>query len=94
MHAYLIVHSANPYNFLGIVDLGRKRDVTEPVDRLYKLLGLAADNIRDSIQINESKEHGEKFWKAHIEFGKLWAKLDYRYFHFIKLPFSKDRPPE
>lgn len=82
----------NPYGFLGIVGLGREKDVTEPVDRIYGLLGLANDSVRKSIKIDYSKEHREKFWKVYIEFGKLWAKMDYRY--LLSTAPSNDRPSE
>ena len=82
----------NPYGFLSIVSLGREKDVTEPVDRIYGLLGLANDIVRESIMIDYSQERREQFWKAYIDFGKLWAKLDYRY--LLSIAPSKDRPSE
>lgn len=82
----------NPFGFLSIIGLGREKDVTEPVDRIYGLLGLADDGVRESIKIDYSQEHREKFWKVYVEFGKLWAKLDYRY--LLSTAHSKDRPPE
>lgn len=82
----------NPYIFFTTVGLGREKDVTEPVDRIYGLLGLAVDNIRESIKIDYSKEYREKFWKAYIDFGTLWAQWDYRY--LLSVAASKDRPSE
>lgn len=82
----------NPFGFLSIVGLGREKDVTEPVDRIYGLLGLADDGVRESIKIDYSQEHRKKYWKVYIEFGKLWAKLDYRY--LLSIAPSKNRPSE
>lgn len=82
----------NPFGFLSIVGLGREKDVTEPVDRIYGLLGLADDDVRESIKIDYSEEHRKFFWKVYIEFGKLWAKLDYRY--LLSTAPSKERPSE
>lgn len=82
----------NSYYFLTVVGFGREKDVTEPVDRIYGLLGLASDRIRERITIDYSKEHMQNFWKKYIEFGKLFAALDYRY--LLSIAASKDRPSE
>lgn len=82
----------NPYLFLGVVSLGREKDVTEPVDRIYGLLGLADEGLKGCVKIDYSKENREQYWRTYIEFGKLWAKIDYR--PLLSIASSKERPSE
>ena len=60
----------SPFGFLSIVGLGRETDVTEPVDKIYGLLGLADGGARKSIKIDYSQEHKEK------SSGKYTSRLE------------------
>jgi hypothetical protein len=53
-----------------ILKMTRTRNVTEPIDRVYAILGTSSKDCRAQIPIDYSRPSREDFWKTYVAFFK------------------------
>lgn len=75
--------------FLFLLDLIRRRESTENVDRVYGGLGAALQSIREKVNIDYSPQRKQCFWEAYIELGK--ALVETPGFRLLMQAPSKER---
>ncbi|TAQ89308.1 hypothetical protein B7494_g2370 [Chlorociboria aeruginascens] len=84
---------ANSASLLGFVRLARDKDVTQPVDRIYGLLGLVNPTIASQIVVDYSDEAKEKWWRVYIQYGKLQLQSETT-LTLLSMAASQQRPIE
>lgn len=82
-------NSFGPESFTFLLDLVRRRELTERVDRVYGILGVADPSIQEKMDIDYSAGRRTRFWEAYIELGK--ALLEAPGFRLLMQAPSKDR---
>lgn len=87
-----------PLTFFDFVMLGRARFVTEPVDRIYALFGMAEGTdviYRKGIPIDYSEEAKTKYWETYTRFGKiaLQHERDLRLLSYVSCEERPDQLP-
>ena len=67
------LNRASPASLLTFVTIGRDKDVTEPVDQIYGLLGLVDPmvGVASRIVVDYSIEGRKNWWRPYIQYGKL-----------------------
>jgi hypothetical protein len=86
-----VAHGVVP--FTELLDAGRRKSVTEPVDRVYGLLGLASQDVRDAVPLDYSEASRTQFWRCYTQISKLCITRDPSLI-LLSMANSKDRPPE
>ncbi|ERF75158.1 hypothetical protein EPUS_06198 [Endocarpon pusillum Z07020] len=59
-----------------LLDLARRRAVTEPRDRVYGILGLASPRLRDKITVDYSQRDLSALYRLYVECGKACLEED------------------
>ena len=80
--------------FEPALQLGRFREATKAVDRIYRLLGMVDENILKQIRVEYGKKPEAEFWKLYIEVGKLSVQRNSSHLKWLSLCQSKERPTE
>jgi hypothetical protein len=77
---------------ISLLDTSCERQTTEPVDKVYALLGLVDDDAKKRITVDYSTEARHKYWKVNIELGKFL--LEEPGFEILQMTSSYSRPAE
>ena len=64
-------------NFTALMDVATRRDVTNPRDRVYGMLGLASSYVRDHVQIDYSDQSEEALLELYIDTAKVAVRDDF-----------------
>lgn len=62
-------------NMFGVLEFSRNQLCGEPVDRVYAILGLVGDYMRENIKIDYSEENKEQYWRVYLQFHRLLISL-------------------
>jgi hypothetical protein len=84
---------ANSTSLLGFVRLARDKNVTQPVDRIYGLLGLVNPTVASKIVVDYSDDAKEKWWSVYIQYGKLQLQSEST-LALLSMAASQQRPTE
>lgn len=76
------------------LQLGRFRETTKEVDRVYAILGMIDINLRQQIRVEYGKKPEAEFWKLYLEVGKLSLQRNSSQLTWLSLCQSKKRPEE
>jgi hypothetical protein len=84
----------SPSDFIKLLNMGRLRRVSEPVDRVWGLLGLADRELRELAAplINYSPESRRNYYQAYVDIGRLLLQRDPE-LDFLSIVPSMSRPP-
>lgn len=82
----------NLTSLLPFVRLGRNKDVSLPVDRIYGLLGLVGPTVASKIVIDYSTAGQENWWRAYIQYGKFQLQSEPT-LTLLSAAASQQRPP-
>ena len=74
------------------LQLGRFREATKPVDRIYGILGMLDDSIRKQIRVEYGANPEAEFWKLYAEVGKLSVQRKSSHLKWLSFCQSKERP--
>ncbi len=77
----------------SVFNMGRDKDVTEPVDRIYGLLGLTSSSIASQVAVDYSIEARKHWWGAYIQYGKLQLQSEGT-LSLLSMAASQERPIE
>jgi hypothetical protein len=75
-----------------LAQIGRDLNVSEPLDRIYGLIGLMPDAIRGAVVVDYSVTSRQEYWKLYISVGKML--LQQESLDFLRYSESNERPPE
>jgi hypothetical protein len=64
-------------NSLYLLNSGRRYVTREPVDKVYGLLGIMKEDIKQVIVADYSKEARDQYWRLYLSVGKLMIELGY-----------------
>lgn len=78
---------------LALMRIGREKDCTEPLDRIYGLLGLPDPAVASRIVVNYSTESKRMWWIAYIQHGKIELQVDTS-LTLLSLAVSQQKPIE
>jgi hypothetical protein len=84
---------ANRPSLLQLARIGRDKDVTEPVDRIYGLLGLVSPMVASQIVVDYSTEAKKEWWRVYIQYGKLQLQSESTLL-LLSMAASQQRPTE
>ena len=82
-----------PYSLNRLCHFARSRDTTEPIDKVYAVLGLIDEAVRKMIKVDYSPESRQTYWKIYIDLGTVMLQEDPGLF-MLQIASSKQRPPE
>lgn len=57
-------------NAITVLEFSRNQLCTEPVDRVYAILGLVGSHVRDKIKIDYRDENREQYWRTYLHFHR------------------------
>ena len=69
----------------------RLKEVTKPIDKVYGLLGLIDEDMRNVIKVNYT-EYEPRYWEVYLEMAKCIIAHDDQSFWLISMAPSKERP--
>lgn len=69
----------------------RLKEVTKPVDKVYGLMGLLKEDMRNAITVNYA-ENEVRYWKIYMEVVKHVFATDSQSFWLLCMASSKERP--
>ena len=85
---------ANHPSLLQFAAIGRDKDVTEPVDQIYGLLGLVGQMVGVASKIVVDYSEGKRnWWRAYIQYSKLQLQSE-RTLLLLSMAASQQRPTE
>jgi hypothetical protein len=85
---------ANHPSLLQFAAIGRDKDVTEPVDQIYGLLGLVGPMVGVASKIVVDYSEGKRnWWRAYIQYGKLQLQSEPTLL-LLSMAASQQRPTE
>ncbi|MCJ1378676.1 hypothetical protein MMC17_001775 [Xylographa soralifera] len=73
-----------------ILRMVRLKEVTKPIDKVYGLLGLLDDSLREAIHINYAK-YESSYWEVYLDVAKYIASTDWS-FWLLSMASSTERP--
>ena len=73
-----------------ILRMVRLKEVTKPIDKVYGILGLLEDGLRDAIHVDYAK-YESSYWEVYIHVAKYIASTD-RSFWLLSMASSTERP--
>ena len=71
----------------------RLKEVSKPVDKIYGLLGLLGEDVRNTIVV-DYRENEKKYWNAYIEVAKYVLRNNSQAFWLLSMASSRQRPSE
>jgi hypothetical protein len=84
--------SASSLDLLSLLDTGRYFRCKEPVDRVYGLLGIMEQTIKQGIVVDYSDEARTQYWNLYVSVGKLMIRSGY--IEMLVTADSEERPPQ
>ena len=73
-----------------ILRMVRLKEVTKPIDKVYGLLGLLDDDLREAIRIDYAK-YESSYWEVYLDVARYIASTD-RSFWLLSMASSTERP--
>ena len=69
----------------------RLKEVTKPIDKVYGMLGLLDEPVRNVIKVNYT-EYEPRYWEVYLEVAKCIIAYDDQSFWLLSMASSKERP--
>ena len=79
------------YPLLQLCHYARSREASEPIDKVYAMLGLTDESIRKTIIVDYSPESKREFWKAYVDLALCVLETDTSLF-LVQMSSSQQRP--
>jgi hypothetical protein len=81
------------YPLTRLCHFARSRNTSEPIDKVYAVLGLTDEAVRKQIKVDYSQESRQNFWKAYVNLGAVSLQEDPDLF-LLQIASSRERPLE
>lgn len=81
------------YPLSTLCHFARSRDTSEPVDKVYAVLGLTDETVRKKIEVDYSQQSRRNYWKAYVNLGHVLLEGDPTFF-LLQIASSKQRPSQ
>ncbi len=81
------------FSLCRLCTVARSRETTEPIDKVYAVLGLIEEAVRKKIKVDYSQESRQKYWRVYIDLATVMLQGDPDLF-LLQIASSKQRPPE
>jgi hypothetical protein len=76
-----------------LLHMVRFKEVTEPVDKVYGLLGIIGEDMRSAIKVNYA-ENDRQYWRAYVELAEQILTADDPGFWLLCMASSRERPEQ
>src|SRR5215469_5834467 len=76
-----------------LLHMVRLKEVTKPVDKVYGLLGIVGEDVRNAIKVNYA-ENDQQYWKAYVELAEQIITGDDPGFWLLCMASSRERPEQ
>jgi hypothetical protein len=77
----------------SLLSVARSKGVTEPVDKIYGMLGMINPKVGSQIVVDYSKMSRKEWWKAYIQYGRLQLTSE-GMLSLLTMAPSRERPQE
>ena len=81
------------YPLMRLCHFARSRDTSESIDKVYAVLGLTDEAVREKIRVDYSQESRQNYWRAYVNLGVVSLQQDPDLF-LLQIASSKERPLE